>query len=75
MDHLIDENAKRPPVHALVVTSRLEDLWGEVLWCSTQRPAPVTDHLGEAKVSDDNMTCVIKKNVLWLKVPCKNIST
>ena len=72
MDHLVDEDTQRPPVHTLVVTSRLEDLRSKVLWGSTQGPAPVTDHLREAEVSDDNMACVVKKNVLWLEVPFKN---
>ena len=73
MNHLVDKDTKRPPVYALVVSSRLEDLRSKILWCSTQSPAPVTDHLGEAEVSDNNMTQAVKKNVLRLEVPFKNI--
>ena len=35
MNHLIDEDTQRPPVHTLIVASGLEDLWSKVLWCST----------------------------------------
>ena len=66
--HLIDEDAKRPPVHGLVVALGLDDLRGQVLWCTAQGPGSVRDLLGKPKVSDDYMAFSVKENVFWFEV-------
>ena len=48
--HLVDEDAKGPPVHRLVVALGLDDLRGQVLGGPAQGPRPVTDSFGKAEV-------------------------
>ena len=50
--HLVYEDAQSPPVHRLVVTLGLDDLWGQVLRGPAQGPGPVGDPLGKPEICD-----------------------
>ena len=49
--HLVYEDAERPPVHTGVVALGLDDLRRQVLRGPAQGPRPVRDLLGEPEVS------------------------
>ena len=70
--HLIDKDAKCPPVHGLVVALGLDDLRCQVLWRAAQGPCSVRHLLGESKVSDDHMALSVQEDVFWLYVSVGN---
>ena len=71
--HLVYEDAQSPPVHRLVVTLGLDDLWSEVLRGPAQRPGPVCDPLGKPEICDlqvsspDNKYLISQSTPDWSK--------
>eukprot|EP00968_Pinguiococcus_pyrenoidosus_P002264 scaffold122_cov236-Pinguiococcus_pyrenoidosus.AAC.15 len=66
--HLEDENAQGPPVHAEAVALTLNDLRRQVLRRAAERPRLVLHHLGEAEVGDLEEALARQQQVLRLEV-------
>ena len=66
--HFEDENAQRPPIHALVMTLGLDDLGGEVLRSSTQRPGSIHDFLSETKIGNLQTAGVVDEQIFRLQI-------
>ena len=66
-EHLVDEDAERPPVGADVVALVGDDLGREVLGRAAEGPRAVLDVLGEAKVTNLDETLGVENQVLRLQ--------
>ena len=68
--HLVDENAERPPVDALVVARLAEELGGHVLGRAAQGVRFFTGRqtLGESKVRHLDVTLPVDEEILGLEV-------
>ena len=73
-EHLVDEDAERPPVGADVVALVGDDLGREVLGRAAEGPRAVLDVLGEAKVHKFEVAVLIKEQVLRLEVAVGDLS-
>jgi hypothetical protein len=66
--HLVDQNAHRPPIHALAVALTRHDFGAEVLGGPAQRPRLVGDLLGESEVGDLDVALRVEEQILGLEV-------
>ena len=85
VDHLVDQDAQRPPVHALSVRLRVnereegdhfpDDFWSKVLGSATKgmRSVSFDSLLGEAKVRDADVTLRIEDEILRLQVSVDDV--
>lgn len=55
------------------MTFTFDDLWGKILWCSTQCESSVSNHFGETKVSDLHMTVTIYQEILWFEISVRDV--
>ena len=75
IDHLVDQDPQRPPVHALAVGHLPQDLGSQVLRRSAERLRRVSLHvlLGETEVGDADVALGVQKEVLRLEVAVHNV--
>lgn len=67
-EHLKDQDSECPPVNAVVMADRHDNLRREVLWCPAQRERLVVDLFGEPKVCDFHVTVGRHEQILRLQV-------
>lgn len=71
--HLVHQHTQRPPVDGFVVTLTEDDLRGEVLGRTAQRPCAALHSLGEAEIRHLQVTLRVDQEVLRLQVPVDQI--
>lgn len=75
VDHLVDQDAQRPPVHALPVRHLPQDLGRQVLGRAAQRLRRVALHvlLRQAEVRDADVALGVQEEVLGLQVAVDDV--
>ena len=71
--HLIGEDAERPPVHGLAVALVQEHFGGEVLRRATQRISARLAVLGETKVCELQVALLVDENILRLQISVNDV--
>lgn len=68
VDHLVNQNAQRPPVHALSVGHFAKNFGRQVFGSSAERLRGVALHvlLGQTEVRDANVPFRVQEQVFWL---------
>ena len=75
VDHLVDQDAQRPPVHALPVRHFAQNLRRQILRRAAQRLRRIALHilLGEAEVRDADVAFDVQKQVFGLQIAIYNV--
>ena len=75
VDHLVDQDAQRPPVHALPVRHFPQDFRRQILRRAAQRLRRVALHvlLRQAEVRDADVPLRVQKEVLRLQVAIDDV--
>ena len=76
-NHLVDQDSKRPPVQCFVVSRPDDHLRGQVLWRTAEGVGLLTillHDLGQAKVSQHDVTIVVQQNVLRLEITVDDVA-
>ena len=70
VDHLVDQDAQRPPVHALSVRHFAQDFGSQILGRAAERLRSVALHvlLGQAEIRDADVAFGVQKQVFGLEV-------
>lgn len=73
-DHLIGQDTKGPPVHRERVSNLLQDLWRQVLRCTTKRVSLLIllQNLREPEVCQANVSIFSHQYIFWLQIPINN---
>jgi len=71
--HLIDKDAKGPPINRLRVTLIEQDLRCDVLWCSTDRVRSLFDDLSKTKVDEFEVTVLVDHDIFRFQITVYNI--
>jgi len=66
--HLIDKDAKGPPVNGLRVTLVEQDLGGDVLGSTTNGVRSLFDDLGKAKIDQFKVTVLVDHDIFRLQI-------
>lgn len=74
-DHLVDENAERPPIYGVIVTVTDQHLWGEILSGTAERVSDFTllDKFSKTKVRKHQVSVLANKYILRLEIPIQNL--
>ena len=72
-DHLVSEDAERPPVNWLAVPFVEEHLGGEVLGRAAKSIRARLAVLGKAEIGQAQIALVVDENVLWLQVAVNDV--
>mmetsp|Transcript_2690 Transcript_2690/g.4397 ORF Transcript_2690/g.4397 Transcript_2690/m.4397 type:complete len:286 (+) Transcript_2690:53-910(+) len=72
--HLIDEDAERPPIHSLAVALSGHNLRRQVIGRSAQRKRLIRHYLGKAKVGHLEIAGIGQHQVLWLQISVNDVS-
>ena len=67
-EHFVDEDSEAPPVNRLAVAFLQKNLRSKVLGCSAERVGLAVYELGEAEVSQLQVTLFVDQQVFRLKV-------
>jgi hypothetical protein len=65
-NHLVRQHTYSPPVHWERMTFLVEDLRGQIIWCSTETESLsiLFKHFSEAKICKANVAVLFHKNIL-----------
>lgn len=74
-DHLVSENAERPPINREGVTTFDEDLRSQIVWCTAEgvRHLVAFEDLGEAEVRQTDVAILVHQDVLRLQVTVDDV--
>ena len=72
--HLIEENAKSPPVHAEAMTLLFNDLRCKVLRGAAETESLIArcHELAESKISQVDVTILINEDIFWFEISVHN---
>lgn len=76
-DHLVNQDAKSPPVQGLVVARAHDHLWGKILWSATERIglfSILLHNLGQSEICQHDVAIVVKQNVFWFKIAIDDVA-
>lgn len=75
--HLVEQDAKGPPVDSEAVATHIKDLRSQVLGSSTEGKCLVfgLKELGQAEIGETDISIVVHEHILWLKVTMHDVSS
>jgi len=71
--HLVGEDAHRPPVDGLAMAFVEEHFGGEVLRRTAKRISARLAIFGEAEIGELEIALLVNENVLWLEIAVDNV--
>lgn len=65
---LEDEDAERPPIQSLCMAQAVQQLWCEVVWCTTRGEGLLNHEFGQSQVRQLRQALRVEEQVLWLQI-------
>jgi hypothetical protein len=77
-NHLVDEDAKRPPVDCVVMPISNKHLGCKILGRPAERVGQLTSflhELGKSEISHQQVPVVANQNIFWFQITVQNVLT